>query len=94
MHVLHRSHLGSAVAVTAIAALLAIVLTLAIASSLSDHAPPPAQPTASAPVQATPVQATPIRPRPSKSPFTRSPFSSLLTTPVKQPWAQNLTRAD
>ena len=83
MHVLRRFHLGSAVAVTAIAAVLAIVLTLAIASGLSDHAPAPAWPAA-----ATRAQATTTPPGLSETPFTRSPFSSLLTAPVKEPWAR------
>jgi hypothetical protein len=38
VHVLHRPHLPRAIAVTAIAAGLAIILTLAIAGRLSDVA--------------------------------------------------------
>ncbi len=87
MHVLHRSHLGSPVVVTAIAAVLAVVLTLMIASGLSDHALAPARPTAPSPP--TGAQAPATRPRPDQSPFTRSPFGSLLTTPVKAPWVQS-----
>lgn len=84
MHVLHRSHLGSAVAVTAIAAVLSIVLTFAIASNLSDHGSAPA------PLAApTAGQASAARPRPSNDLFTRSPFTSLLTAPVKEPWEQS-----
>ena len=85
MHVLHRSHLGSAVAVTAIAAVLAIVLTLAIASNLSDRGSAPAALAAPTGAQ-TPV----TRPGPSENLFTRSPFTGLQTTPVKAPWPQNI----
>jgi hypothetical protein len=85
MHVLHRPHLGGAVAVTAIAAVLAIIFTLAIASNLSGSGSGPA--TLAAP---TGAQASATRPGPSDGLFTRSPFTSLLTAPVKEPWAQNI----
>jgi hypothetical protein len=84
MHVLHRSHLGSAVAVTAIAALLSIVLTFAIASNLSDRG---AAPATLAPKGA---QTSATRPGPGNDLFTRSPFTSLLTAPVKEPWEQSI----
>jgi hypothetical protein len=78
MHVLHRPHLPRAITVTVTAALLAIVLTLAIATDLSDRGSAPAPATASGP--ATAGQASVTRPSQSEGPFTRSPFSSLLVT--------------
>jgi hypothetical protein len=44
MHALHRPDLLRAVTVTVIAAILAIVLTLALATSLNDLASTPTQP--------------------------------------------------
>lgn len=88
MHVLHRSRLGSAVAVTAISAVLAIVLTLALASGLSDQAFAPSQ--AAAPAPPTGAQTAVGHAALRNSPFTRSPFTSLLTTPVQQPWGQRM----
>lgn len=85
MHVVHRSHLGSAVAVTGIAAVLAIVLTLAIASTLSDHASAPAA--LGAP---TGAHAPVTRTGPSDNLFTRSPFTGLQTAPVKELWPQSI----
>ena len=90
MHALHRPLLPRAIAITTIAALLAIVLTLAIASGLSDRESVAGPATAPSVATATQVPAT--HARPSASPFTRSPFSSLLTVPVRPPW--DLTGAD
>ncbi len=89
MHVLHRPHLPGAIAITLIAAVLAIVLTLALASGLSDHGFVAASPSRAA---ARP-QVSAARPRPSTSPFTRSPFTSVLSAPVPAPWP-HLTGAD
>jgi hypothetical protein len=85
MHVLQRPHLPRAITVTMIAAMLAIVLTLAMASTLRDHglAPASARSATGAGEPATTAQLPP-----SASPFTRSPFTSLLSAPVRQPWAQ------
>jgi hypothetical protein len=87
MHVLHRHPLPRAIAVTVTAAMLAIALTLAIATDLSDHGSALAPANASGP--ATAVHASTTHPGQSASPFTRSPFSNLLVAPVAQPWAQS-----
>jgi hypothetical protein len=85
MHVLQRPHLPRAITVTVIAAMLAIVLTLAMASTLRDNglAPVSARSATAAGQPAATAQA------PSTSPFTRSPFTNLLSAPVPRPWAQN-----
>jgi hypothetical protein len=88
MHVLHRPYLHRAIAVTAIAAVLAIILTLAIAQGLNDLASAPRR--ATAPSPATGLQASAIRSGARPSVFTGSPFSSLLTAPVTAPWAQDI----
>lgn len=82
MHVLHRFDLHRAIMATLIAAALAIVFTLAIASALNDHGPG-----ASSAQPYSPVPASATRPAPSASPFTKSPFSALATAPVTPPWA-------
>jgi hypothetical protein len=84
MYVLQRPHLPRAIAVTAFAAMLAIVLSLAMASTLRDHglAPDSARSATAAGQPAARAQA------PSSSAFTRSPFTNLLSAPVPQPWAQ------
>lgn len=87
MHVLHRPHLHRAIAVTAIAAALSIIFTLATAPGLSDLAFAPPRATAPSPPAGPQVSAT--RLGASTSAFTRSPFSSLLTVPVTSPWAEN-----
>jgi len=86
MHALHRPHLPTAVAATVGAAVLAIVLTLVTAGTVSDLGSAPASATAPRPPAA--IQATAARPSPSTSPFTRSPFTGLLTVPLTSPWAQ------
>jgi hypothetical protein len=85
MYVLQRPHLPRAIAVTAFAAMLAIALTLAMASALRDHglAPVGAHSATAAGQPAARAQAL------SANAFTRSPFSNLLSAPVPQPWAQN-----
>ncbi len=87
MHVLHRPHLPRAIAVTAIAAGLAIILTLAIAGGLSDVAYSSAP--ASAPGPVASVQAPAARPSATVSPLIRSPFSSRLAAGISPPWAQD-----
>lgn len=85
MHVLQRPHLPRAITVTVTAAVLAIVLTLAMASTLRDHGLGPASArsaTAAGQTAATSRAA-------SNSPLTRTPFTNLLSAPVPQPWAQN-----
>jgi hypothetical protein len=85
MHALHRPYLPAALATTVTAAVLAIVLTLLTANTLSDVGAAP--PSAAAPGPPAAVQASAARPGPSTSPFLRSPFTSLLTVPVSLPWA-------
>ena len=85
MHVLQRPHLPRAITVTAIAAVLAIVLTLAMASTLRDRGLAPASAGSANFAGQTAVNA----PSSGTSPFTRSPFTNLLSAPVPQPWAQN-----
>jgi hypothetical protein len=79
MHALHRSHTSRAITITVIAAVLAIVLTLALAPRLNDltstsaSGSPPATPTA---VQSTSIGAG----------WSLSPFTSLLRSPVRVRW--------
>lgn len=85
MHVLHRFDLRRAIMATVIAAVLAIVFTLAIASALNDHG----SGTSSARTPYASVQASATGPAPSASPFTKSPLSPLATAPVTPPWAKH-----
>lgn len=85
MHVLRRPHHPKAITVTLIAAVLAIVLTFAITSTVSDVGSAPAP--ANAPTPTAAIQASAARPGLRTSPFMRSPFSTLLTTRVTRPWA-------
>ena len=75
MHVLHRPHLPGLVNVGIAAAILAIVISLALASSLSNIN----QTGDSAPAATTALQA--IAPR-----WVSEPFASLLSRPLPQPW--------
>jgi hypothetical protein len=83
MHVLHRSHLPRLVSVSITAAILAIVISLALASSLSNINQPsditstPAHHAAAAPPSALQT----IAPR-----WVSDPFASLLSRPLPQPW--------
>ncbi len=85
MHALHRPHLPTAVTTTVGAAVLAIVLTLVTASTVSDLGSAPASAHAPSPPAAIQDSAA----SPSTSPLTRSPFTGLLTVPVTPPWAQH-----
>jgi hypothetical protein len=80
MHVLHRPDLLRAVTVTVIAAILAIVLTLALATRLSDLASAPA-PTATAGAP------TVLQPTINIRRWNVNPFAPLLSAPVRVPWA-------
>jgi hypothetical protein len=88
MHALYRLHLARAIAITATAAVLAIVLTLAIATGLNDFATRPAGATAPIPAAALHASATDSGPSGASTlgPFMRSPFSRLLTIPSAKPW--------
>jgi hypothetical protein len=84
MHALHRPRLPRVIAVSLTAAVLAIVLTLAITSSVRDLGSAPASAGPAGPSATVSLSASGARPAPS--PFTRSPFSSLLSAPVASPW--------
>ena len=83
MHVLHRSHLPRLVSVSIAAAILATVISLALASSLSninqpsDNTSTPAHHAAPAPTSS--LQTTAPR-------WASNPFASLLSRPLPQPW--------
>ena len=80
MHALHRRHLPRAMAVTFIAAVLAIVLTLALAAPLNDLASQSA-PTGSTEAP-TAVHGSTTSPR-----WNLSPFAPLVSAPTSLPWA-------
>jgi hypothetical protein len=80
MHALHRPHLPRAVMVTVIAAVLAIVLTLVLATRLNDVGSTPA-PTA---VAGASIVLQPPAPRDR---WNLSPFAPLLSAPPLVPWA-------
>jgi hypothetical protein len=87
MHALHRPDLHRAIAVTALTAVVAMVLALAVASGLDHLASTPAPAAASG--TAAGVQASATLPGPTASPFTRSPFSGRLTASVTQLWTRS-----
>jgi len=77
MHALHHPHVPRALTVTTIAAVLAIVLSLGLATGLNDLAS-----------TAAPTGAAPLRQAPATSPaWALSPFTRLLPAPVAVPWA-------
>ena len=85
MHVLHRPHQLHRAGLAAVAAaVLAIVLTLAIAGGLNDLSSTPTA--ASAPTPHAVVHASAISSQTS-NPFTHTPFASPFTAPVRLPWA-------
>jgi hypothetical protein len=79
MHALPRLHLHRAATVTVIAAVLAIVLTLALAAGLNDLATTPTSFTA---------HRTPVATAPSVTSrgWSLNPFGRLLSAPVSTPW--------
>ena len=85
MHVLHRPHLPRLISVSIAAAILTIVISLALASSLSNISQPaggtnvPAHLTAPALTSALHTTA----PAPG---WVSNPFASLLSRPLGQPW--------
>ena len=89
MHALRRPHLSRAVALTALAAMIAIVLTLAFASTLSDLTSSPAGAFSPSPATHPSLTASAAGGRTITPAWTLSPFSSLLSTPIADPWAQH-----
>jgi hypothetical protein len=87
VHVLHRPQPQRVIAVTVMAALLSIVLTLAFARAAGDRIGPTASVTALSGAPA--LQRSATRPGFGTSPFARSPFSPLVTAPVATPWTDN-----
>ena len=80
MHALHRPHVPRAMMVTVIAAVLAIVLTLALATRLNDLASRPAPTGGAGTPAALPASAT-------SDEWSVSPFAPLLSGPAAVPWA-------
>ena len=79
MHVLHRPH-PHAAAITVACALLAIVLTLLFAGTLSDFG-------ASSPSGSPTATPTRVRSTSTEPGWQLSPFTSLLRSPVPVPWS-------
>ena len=83
MHVLHRPHLPRPISVSIVAAILAIVISLALASSLSNI---------SQPGNGTSMSGHRTAPAPTSALHTTAPgwasnpFASLLSRPLPQPW--------
>lgn len=77
MHTLHRPHLPRVMTVTVIAALLAIVLTLALATGLNDLA-------------STGPASTVLQASRTGHAWNASPFAPLLSAPAPEPWAPPL----
>ena len=83
MHVLHRPHLPRLISVSIAAAILAIVISLALASSLSNINQP--SNTAGTPAhRTTPGLSAALHPTAPR--WVSNPFASLLSRPLPQPW--------
>ncbi|HTP23043.1 MAG TPA: hypothetical protein VMJ65_25775 [Solirubrobacteraceae bacterium] len=80
MHVLHRPHVPRALTVTIIAAVVAIVLTLVLATRLNDLASKPAPTGVAGPPEAAQASTTSHR-------WNVRPFAPLLSGPAAVPWA-------
>ena len=80
MHVLHRPHLPRLISVSIAAAILAIVISLALASSLNTISE-----TADGPAVRTVPALTSALHRTAPG-WASSPFASLLSRPLPQPW--------
>ncbi len=82
MHVLHRPHLPRLISVSIAAAVLAIVISLAFAASITNITQPANNTSVSAraPVLASSVVHT-ITPR-----WATDPFASLISQPAPLPW--------
>ena len=82
MHALRRPHLPNALGVSLAAALLAIVITLLLATALAGGTPPAAGVRTLARHPASPTVVQPVAgPR-----WASDPFAGLLTRPLPPPW--------
>ena len=82
MHVLHRSDLPHAAAITAVCAALAVALTLLFAGTLSDFGFRSASVSPAGAAAPASVRAASTAPG-----WNRSPFTRLLRSTVRLPWA-------
>lgn len=83
MYVLHRPHLPRAVMISAIAAVLTIVVTLILASAASDL---PASPSGSG---GSPSSVPAVHNQTGAPAWNLNPFAPLLRTPVVAPWTEH-----
>jgi hypothetical protein len=83
MHVLHRPHLPRPVSVSIVAAILAIVISLALVTRLSNISPP-VEITGGPAHSAAPALKSALRTTAPR--WARSPFASLLSRPLPPPW--------
>lgn len=83
MYVLHRPHLPRVVMISAIAAVLAIVVTLFLASAVSDLR---ASPTGSS---GSSSSAPAVHHQTGAPAWNPKPFAPLLRTPVVAPWTEH-----
>ncbi len=83
MHVLHRPHLPRLVSVSIAAAILAVVISLALASSLSNISQPGANSSMSAHRTAT-APTSGLHPNAPR--WASNPFASLISRLLPQPW--------
>ena len=83
MHVLHRTYLPRLVSASIVAAILAIVISLAFASGLSNIS----QPGSGTSMAADHSAVAPASARHTTTPgWASNPFASLLSRPLPQPW--------
>ena len=78
MHTLDRLHLPRVITVTVIAALLAIILTLPLATGLNDLA---------STATSTGPASTPLQASTTGTGWNRNPFAPLVSAPARLPWA-------
>ena len=83
MHVLHRPHLPRLISVSIAAAILAAVISFALASDLRNISPPNDNTSMSAQGTAPALTRTLRTTAPG---WARNPFASLLSRPLPRPW--------
>lgn len=83
MHVLRRPHVPHAIGVSIAAALLAIAITLFLASALGDGTRPAGVRTLAGHRSPAAISATRTVPAPR---WATDPFASLLSRPLPRPW--------